>query len=393
MKSEPLVTLGIPAFNAENRIENCLRSMMAQTCTDVEILVSDNASTDKTIKIVEQLQKEDDRISLLRNYENRGSLWNINRLRLSARGKYFSFWSDDVHCDPEMICACVETLEERPDVVACYPGVKFKALSTNEDICTEINDFQLEGEDPVERCLTLASKMKQGSMMHGVFRSDAIRSACTHYRIKRPQFLLDRYFLCPIALKGKIVQIEKILMSRYLDDWQEKRKSHGLSPEDKVKQKSQGYSFEEMQSRLNDALKIPGNQYNNLQTIDSIHDLCEETRFSELSDTDAMRLNQGLFELLMSRYRRRFEKELQSATSVVENYAQKPISDPVRTQLAELAESLSKTSRYFTQKPEILAVQKKCVKLHRKVASLIDQSLPASGTVWSRLRELVHLKG
>ena len=361
MKYEPQVTLGIPAFNAENRIESCLRSMMAQTCTDIEILVSDNASTDKTVNIVEQLRKEDHRIKLLRNYENRGSLWNINRLRLSATGKYYSFWSDDVHCEPELITACVKILEERPDAVGCYPGVKFKSLSTGESIRSEISDFQLEGEDPVERCLTLASKMKTGSMMHGVFRTDAMRSVCNHYRIKRSQFLFDRYFLCPMALKGKIIHIEKILMSRFLDEWQAKRLS-------------QGHTYEMLLSRLTNGLQIPESRCN-LPTIDSIHNVCEETRFSELKETDAIRLNQELFEILMLRYYKRLEKDLQSAASIVENHNQKTISDFDRIQLADLAESMSKVSRYFTRLPEILTVQKKFAKLHREVTRLIEHSL------------------
>ena len=56
--SRPLVTIGIPVFNGAAYLEDAIRSAMNQTFTDLEIVVSDNASTDSTPAILERLAGE-----------------------------------------------------------------------------------------------------------------------------------------------------------------------------------------------------------------------------------------------------------------------------------------------------------------------------------------------
>ena len=80
MNSTPLVSIGLFVYNGERFIEQSLRSILNQTFTDFELIVSDNASTDRTAEIVEAFAKRDDRICYYRNEKNMGAGWNARRV-------------------------------------------------------------------------------------------------------------------------------------------------------------------------------------------------------------------------------------------------------------------------------------------------------------------------
>ena len=63
----PAVSVIMPAYNCEKYIEDAIRSVMAQTFTDWELIVLDDGSCDSTLEIIERLASEDDRIKLLPN--------------------------------------------------------------------------------------------------------------------------------------------------------------------------------------------------------------------------------------------------------------------------------------------------------------------------------------
>jgi glycosyltransferase involved in cell wall biosynthesis len=75
---QPLVSIGIPVFNGENYVEQALGSVLAQTMGDFEIVVSDNASTDRTSMICQDLAATDRRIRYYRNERNLGAGANYN---------------------------------------------------------------------------------------------------------------------------------------------------------------------------------------------------------------------------------------------------------------------------------------------------------------------------
>ena len=72
MKETPLVSVIIPAYNAERYVELAVRSIMNQTYKNLEILITDDCSTDRTFEILKKLEEEDSRIKLFRNDKNLG---------------------------------------------------------------------------------------------------------------------------------------------------------------------------------------------------------------------------------------------------------------------------------------------------------------------------------
>ena len=93
----PLVSVIMPAYNAARFIEEAIRSVMAQTLTDWELLVLDDGSSDDTVRIAQTLAQTDSRIKVLPNEHNMGVARTRNRGFDLCRGRYVALLdSDDV---------------------------------------------------------------------------------------------------------------------------------------------------------------------------------------------------------------------------------------------------------------------------------------------------------
>ena len=72
--SFPLVSVGVPVFNGEKYLAEAIESILAQTVTDLELIICDNASTDATEEISRRFAESDERVQYFRNPKNRGGL-------------------------------------------------------------------------------------------------------------------------------------------------------------------------------------------------------------------------------------------------------------------------------------------------------------------------------
>ena len=80
MTSAPRLSIGLPVFNGENYLAEAIDTLLAQTYTDYELIISDNASTDGTREICEKYAAKDERIRYLRQPRNIGAAPNHNFL-------------------------------------------------------------------------------------------------------------------------------------------------------------------------------------------------------------------------------------------------------------------------------------------------------------------------
>lgn len=118
---DPLVSILIPTFNSETFIGRALASARAQTHQSIEIIVSDNASTDRTVAVVEATAALDRRIKLVKNGSNRGPVWNWIRCAEQATGRYACLLFADDYLYPSFLERTMQYLQ-LPDV-----GVVFTA--------------------------------------------------------------------------------------------------------------------------------------------------------------------------------------------------------------------------------------------------------------------------
>lgn len=91
----PLVSIIMPAYNAERYIETSIRSVLNQTWTDWELIVIDDCSADRTARIVRALQEKEPRIRLLQNTANSGTAVSRNAGVAQARGEWVAFLDSD----------------------------------------------------------------------------------------------------------------------------------------------------------------------------------------------------------------------------------------------------------------------------------------------------------
>ena len=124
MSNHPRVSLGMPVYNGENYIVATLDSLLAQTYTDFELIICDNASTDGTEAICRDYAARDPRVRYHRNETNIGASANYNLTFELARGDYFKWAAHDDLCAPTYIERCVEALDRDPDVVLAYTQAK-----------------------------------------------------------------------------------------------------------------------------------------------------------------------------------------------------------------------------------------------------------------------------
>ena len=121
--STPLVTICIPTYNrADTFLPAALVAASNQTYRNLEILVSDNASTDRTPELVRHFG--DPRIRYHRQEGNIGSVGNINFCIQSSRGKYTLLLMDDDSIDPDFVACCVGAARDNPETGLIRTGAR-----------------------------------------------------------------------------------------------------------------------------------------------------------------------------------------------------------------------------------------------------------------------------
>lgn len=117
MTSQPRVSIGIPVYNGQAFVADAIDSVLAQTYGDFEILLSDNASSDRTEEICMSYVAQDDRVRYIRTSVNQGANRNFRRVAEAARGDYFKWLASDDYLAPEFIDVCLQSFRQRQDAV------------------------------------------------------------------------------------------------------------------------------------------------------------------------------------------------------------------------------------------------------------------------------------
>src|SRR5262245_57216615 len=91
----PRVSIGLPVYNGAKYLAEAIDSLLEQTFSDFELIISDNGSTDATPAICEEYAAKDGRIRFLRQEINRGLAWNWNCVLEESRGAYFKWAACD----------------------------------------------------------------------------------------------------------------------------------------------------------------------------------------------------------------------------------------------------------------------------------------------------------
>lgn len=113
----PLVTVLVACYNSADTIGTCLRSLLEQTWSNLQIIVIDDCSTDDTCRLVKEYQIRDQRIELITMDHNSGAYVARNKGLATARGKYVTLHDADDWSHPIKIEYQGRYMEENPDII------------------------------------------------------------------------------------------------------------------------------------------------------------------------------------------------------------------------------------------------------------------------------------
>src|SRR5688572_28453549 len=103
----PRVSIGMPVYNAQSWVAESIESILRQTFADFELIISDNASTDRTYEICAGFARSDPRVRLSRHVLNVGAIRNYRAVLASAHGEYFKWASSNDLFAPSFVAKCV----------------------------------------------------------------------------------------------------------------------------------------------------------------------------------------------------------------------------------------------------------------------------------------------
>lgn len=210
--AEPRVCIGLPVYNGERFLEETLQCLLNQSFRDVEILISDNASTDGTAAICERYAAADPRIRYFRNPTNLGSTGNLRRLGSLARRTYFKVANADDLCAPDFVASCVEVLDGDPDVVLCC-GKMSLIDEHGHHLRPYEDDMHLRSPNPVARFRQVIDRVRMTGAFQGVFRTEIGKELLLRYGSYNGS---DMVVLAAAAVRGHVHQIPRVLHFRRL---------------------------------------------------------------------------------------------------------------------------------------------------------------------------------
>jgi glycosyltransferase involved in cell wall biosynthesis len=204
----PRLSIGLPVYNGERYLGEALDALLAQSFTDFELIISDNASTDRTEEICRRYLARDGRIRYFRQPVNLGAAPNHNFVARQARGEYFKWASHDDLYAPDLLLRCVEVLDANPAVVLCHAWEAF--IDADGTIVHRV-PYRLATDSPsAPKRFSDLLFVQGGDDFYGVIRADVLRRTPLHESYHHA----ERTLVTELGLYGPFRQVPEVLYFR-----------------------------------------------------------------------------------------------------------------------------------------------------------------------------------
>jgi glycosyltransferase involved in cell wall biosynthesis len=195
---EPLVSIGLPVFNGESTLSNVIKTLLDQSYRNLEIVISDNCSTDGTQAICEDFAKLDPRIIYVRQPVNRGAFANFRFVLNEAAGQYFTWAASDDLRSRDFVQENLRFLQDHPDYVASVSPVRFEDGDFSP---ARMGDASLDHETDEARFLAFFSGWHANGRYYSLFRREVL--SASKVLLQPDYFGADWAVVLEAALKGK----------------------------------------------------------------------------------------------------------------------------------------------------------------------------------------------
>lgn len=210
--NRPLVSVCVPTYNGEDKLKLAIQKIQEQTYPNLEIIISDNFSSDGTQELCKTLVFEDERIKYFRHEKNHGPTVNFEFSRKKATGKYFLWHADDDYLDSSYIEMCVDELEKNQSCVLVSGVAKFRNNHKGE-ILYFGNIIQLDYSLALLRFMKYLWSAADNSIFYGVYRVEQIQDC------HLPNVLAgDWIWVSQVVLKGRAKVIDSVFINRNFGD-------------------------------------------------------------------------------------------------------------------------------------------------------------------------------
>jgi glycosyltransferase involved in cell wall biosynthesis len=211
--SRPTVTVGIPVFNGARFIRQAIESVLAQTFTDFELLISDNASVDGTAAICGEYAANDRRIEFVQQEKNQGPFWNLKFVTERATGRLLVWLAHDDALHRLFLEECVAYLDRNPRAVVVSGDFRIVDESGN---LIHMETLQNIREDIpwVRRCSQFFHYPIFSNVFYafyGMIRADACKAVLSS--VKEPTYMsqIELPVLARLATMGEITSLPTAL--------------------------------------------------------------------------------------------------------------------------------------------------------------------------------------
>jgi glycosyltransferase involved in cell wall biosynthesis len=205
----PLVSVGVPTYNRRDRLVRAVESVLAQTHRELELVISDNGSTDETEELCRAIASRDPRVRYIRHATNRGSTENFNYVFGELRGDYAMVLGDDDWIDPDYVEACLDALQGRPDVAVAVGRSRY--YGSNGACVDELaSPTELLADSPSLRIREYYALEPKPETFYGLMRGTALRAAAP----MRNVLYNDGIFAATLVFAGKLRSVPSVAIHR-----------------------------------------------------------------------------------------------------------------------------------------------------------------------------------
>ncbi len=163
----PRVTIGVPVYNSESLLDQCLENLAAQTFKDFKVIVLDNASTDGTPAIAQRFAARDPRFVHIRQPHNKGARQNFADALAMADTAYFMWRADDDRSDVNFVEEMVRLLDAHPQAAL---AVGRAVLEKKDDVRVKAFPFRWPLEPAALYRIRLLLRSRS-TWIYGLFRT------------------------------------------------------------------------------------------------------------------------------------------------------------------------------------------------------------------------------
>lgn len=209
----PKLSIGLPVFNGQRAIGRVIDRVLEQTFTDLELVISDNHSTDETAAICLERAARDPRVKFFPQEVNAGIVANFNRAFNLSRGEYFRWIGADDWLEPTYAEKCVALLDQHPEAIGVTTYMAYWS-DNGEKHYAEYGGERVNSPLPHERfnrCMWLMNHdYRYFDPMYSMHR----RRALERTRRLRPILNGDQMLAAELSLLGPYVHVPECLANR-----------------------------------------------------------------------------------------------------------------------------------------------------------------------------------